>query len=234
MLDKYYEGYWNNYFVKTTVIYKAKPKFYASIKTILYVDDKQGEEMINFFSILPGVDEARASNESSIIFAFNWVRKNIDYRGDLLTRNASEYWQNPYETFKSRQGDCEDGSILIYWICRYLDVPAWKLRIVTTWVILNNEQSGHAFLAVASRPALSIVYDWYVMDWSFYSNNVLRNFRKNPIRKIPDYTPGVTPVWWSFNEEYEWAQHDWRTPYNSKLADRQQQFLLADEVPEPQ
>jgi len=50
---------------------------------------------------------------------YDFVCRNIDYRRDI-----GEFWQTPSETLVSEMGDCEDTSILLTSLLRYVGIDA--------------------------------------------------------------------------------------------------------------
>lgn len=67
-----------------------------------------------------------------------WVYLNINYVSD----EGGDFWKYPHETWVAREGDCEDYSILVAYICEtYLDIPTNILVSDShVWVECNSIQ----------------------------------------------------------------------------------------------
>ena len=77
---------------------------------------------------------------------YDWVCKNIAYRHDI-----GEFWQMPSETIASRQGDCEDSSILLTSLLRTFS---------NAYTILGSYGgSGHAWVSTRGGQVLETTYD---------------------------------------------------------------------------
>lgn len=64
------------------------------------------------------------SDRTRITSALNFVRMAIDYRLDDDQYGMRDYWATPAETLFSRQGDCEDTSILLCSILSAMGIPS--------------------------------------------------------------------------------------------------------------
>lgn len=204
ILDTYYKSYWNNYWVHTNVYYSARPGWKQRVKVILDIDTlEQKQEMKDYFNVDLSTDDEK------VMYALRWVIDNIKYTGDFENQKTPEYWQSAYETFKSKKGDCEDGSILIYRICRILGVPSWKLRIVASYVSYNESIAGHAYLCYTTWGNSDISMNWYVIDWCYYPKLSINSFKNISVMNIDMYSPNERSIWWAFNEDFEFAQKNW-------------------------
>ena len=122
-----------------------------------------------------------------------WVEQNIKYVSDQERWNVPDYWATAEETlskttycngitFLPREGDCEDGAILMYVLCRLKGVPANRLLL---WCG-DTIDGGHCCLFYKpSNYPLSFVS----LDWCYYSipdainNRNLFDFSKKSIRE---------------------------------------------------
>lgn len=68
-------------------------------------------------------------------------------------------------TFGPMEGDCEDGAILMYVVCRLLGVPAESLYI---WAG-DTVAGGHACLVYRPR---NYPLNWVFLDWCFYPDRL--------------------------------------------------------------
>jgi len=226
MLESYKKHYWNNYWNKTNVYYSARPDWLNghTISMILKLDSAKSEAEMKTFFLNATKDATFKNDDSKALFAFTWVRGNIKYIGDFKKSKDYELWQTAFETFNDRTGDCEDGAILMYKICRILGVPAWRLKLRTSQVKYNSKVSGHCYLCYLTIGNNQWSDEWYSLDWCYLPATSLRNFKNKPIRKVEMYNPpeqykSTNPLKWSFNEEFEWSQKDWKLDFKRRIVE---------------
>jgi transglutaminase-like putative cysteine protease len=142
--------------------------------------------------------------DKQVIHCLRWVKNNITYVSDKISWDVDEKWQSIEETIGLRTGDCEDGAILLYWLCRFKGVPANRLYILAGDV----DGGGHCWLGY--KPT-EYPLNWIFLDWCYWYNaNNLGSrslFYINEI-KISEYTPtgkqvndSYYKIWFAFNEE---------------------------------
>lgn len=190
ILDSYYSDFWNNKWKKSNVFYTARgwPIIINSILGDVF------EEVLE--------DYRNQTNDEKVKSVLRWMRANFIYTGDPNQFNKAEFWQYASESWNTREGDCEDGAILMYKLLRNLGVPAFRLKICAGWVVdpNNNSQAGHAYLIYLSEKYNS----WYIVDWCYYYLDSLLNMYITEHKNMSNYKE----IWWTFNEEYMWSQHD--------------------------
>lgn len=210
---QYYQKYWNNYFPTTNIIYGFQPGKYTIVQDVLALDtEEQLQEMRTYFSKFI---ESNSTDDWKVYRALQWVHDNVDYVPDSAQYNADEFWASSYATFKNKKGDCDDGAILIYRIATLMGVPDWKLRIVASTVADPNNAGrtlGHCYVAYLAIGSKDITPAFYCLDWCYYYNKCVLNYKMVRLSDIPEYNPSNSPVWWSFNSENMWSQHTWQTP----------------------
>ena len=138
----------------------------------------------------------------------NWIYKNIKYKIDKDIWQMSEHWNTPDETLKSMQGDCEDGAILMYTLCRLKGISSDRLLLMAGNVLLNNFAStgGHCWLAY--RP-FNYPLNFIFLDWCYYSDlkpihEVCEMQLYNVIGKSiqSQNKTSYLYIWFAFNEIY--------------------------------
>lgn len=191
LLDSYYAAYWNNKWKKTTIIYNARSAGYIPIQDILndgfdkkiYIDTDDNDEKVKQVLL--------------------WARDKLKYKGDREVWNKPEYWQTASETWDLMSGDCEDGAIIMYKLLRNMGVPAFRLKICAGDVLnpMNPQNTvGHAYLIYLSERHNT----WHVVDWCYWPGTSYMCLYGVPHSKITNYRR----IWWSFNEDHMWSQHD--------------------------
>jgi hypothetical protein len=116
---------------------------------------------------------------------------------------SGENWSFSYQTLGRKNGDCEDGAILLYDILRNAGIPAWKLRLNAGFWNPDGTGGGHIWLSyyVESQFWKSKRDDkWVILDWCdepFSATKVEDRIRHTEDKRyIVDY---------SFNEDYTWS-----------------------------
>lgn len=67
--------------------------------------------------------------DSVVLSVLKWAVMRFKYVSDDKVWKLSERWQTPTESLALMTGDCEDGAILMYTLCRKLGVPANQLLL---------------------------------------------------------------------------------------------------------
>jgi len=142
--------------------------------------------MDNLIPIVGGkTDDEKALN------GLKWVIDNIKYIPDKSDKSYKfdEYWAFPYQTLKHKQGDCEDGAILLANILVKSGIPYWKVRLSAG----NVTGGGHAYVTYYCEEKNI----WVILDWCYWPNIL-------PINQRKDYKDETNyqDVWFSWNTKY--------------------------------
>ena len=118
---------------------------------------------------------------------------------------ASENWSFSYQTLERKNGDCEDGAILLYDILRKSGIPAWKLRLNAGFM---NDGGGHCWLSyyVESQFWKNKRDDkWVILDWCDYRD--IKANRETKVEERPRYSElkEYAAIDFSWNEDYTWS-----------------------------
>lgn len=107
--------------------------------------------------------------DTQVVEVFRYVAKHLKYTSDINSDwKMPEKWQTAEETLQRMKGDCEDGAVLTYVLCRLKGVPANRLIIYAGNVYANNQaqQGGHCWFSYRT--------DYYgahaFLDWCYYPN----------------------------------------------------------------
>lgn len=182
------------------------------------------------FEVLQAVDKITTHKDmdAQAHAVLKWVKSNLVYQGDLKTWDIQEYWQTAFETLTRwyliqdgkpilqgekvdgavNCGDCEDGAILMYVLCRLKGIPANRLLILAGVV----EGGGHCWLAY--RPN-QFPLNFAFLDWCYWYNSVVidkRNLFTINKTSILEYATkddeyfqvksNYHTLWVAYNEEY--------------------------------
>jgi len=155
----------------------------------------------------------------------NWVQDFLVYKGDLTHWKANEYWATPDEiltgtsvvnnvNYGPLEGDCEDGAILNYVLCRLKGISANRLMIWCGMVQanINALSGGHACLFY--KP-INYPLNFSTLDWCYYpvktkinerssftfvDKDILEEDRINQTKQNSCYKN----TWFAFNEDFGW------------------------------
>ena len=124
------------------------------------------------------------------------------YVHDSVKHRTSDYWQHPLQTFTDGTGDCDDWAILLYALLRHAGVPAWRLKLVVHLACRPDGKQGEGHMSVLYLAHRD--YEWYTLEGTWYPAFALENFLLTPQKRNPMYGK----IYFTFNEERIWAQHD--------------------------
>ena len=211
------------------IIVKNPQKKGSRLSSIISYIEQKTRYDLNFDGEI-GVEADPVKKHNKIAFeALRWVVKNITYTqlNDTGKATGTGYWSfhrkinklNPdvteiekiildgenwsfsYQTLERKNGDCEDGAILLYDILRNSGIPAWKLRL-NAGIMATGE--GHCWLSyyVESQFWQSKRDDkWVILDWCSLPDTETKvedriRHKENKHYKLIDF---------SFNEDYAWS-----------------------------
>lgn len=157
------EIYWNNKRPKNDKLtYPGRPLF-TNINTKCWIDPRIYFNTDSTVPIISG-----GSHDEIAIKSLDYVKQRTTYKSD---KDPSEFWQFAFETKQRRQGDCEDGAILLANILLASGVPYWRVRLNAGDV----EGGGHAYVTYLAEKD----NQWYILDWCYWydkSKNLQRTF----------------------------------------------------------
>lgn len=125
-----------------------------------------------------------------------------NYEKDSVLHHRPDFWQSPSMTLTSGVGDCDDWAILLYGLLRLAGVPSYRLKCCITEVVSNGVSKGSHFNLLYLA---ELDYEWYTLEGSWYPLIALNRYLNQP-RKLSTDLYGK--IYFTFNEEYLWAQHD--------------------------
>lgn len=82
-----------------------------------------------------------ASERDRASCALSFVQSYVIWRSDMSLHGASDYWQLPDETLRSRMGDCEDSAVLYCSILKAMGIESQLVRC-------KVDGSGHMYARV--------------------------------------------------------------------------------------
>lgn len=186
---------------------------------------KESSVVMNMCNKIPSV----IGYDDQVYEVFSYVWNNLKYIDDGTRWKTPEYWATPEETIKETQvvngtkygpmqGDCEDGAILIYVLCRIKGIPANRLMI---WAGDVQESAvaptgGHCccFYKPIEYPLNFVSLDWcyYPKMLSMLYRNMFE-FHKKDIIEFSKEKLGFTTVWSCYRSSWFFFNED--IAYNS-------------------
>jgi predicted transglutaminase-like cysteine proteinase len=190
--------FWNNKWTKNEVIYQAQGTIKRDVRNLICTKSYILEPVAKAFN--------KQSNDEKALNLLKLVNRILTYKGDFEIKKVAEFWQHPEETYQIRQGDCEDGSLLLISLMRLAGVPAFRVKIcagnvlspVKTAIDISTE-TGHCYVIYLSEK----FNEWFVLDWCYWFSDSIEAFNKTPHRDMKNYKS----IWWTVNDEFSWAQH---------------------------
>lgn len=202
------KNYWDNKHPKNPIVYKGRTipqktdngiitkHLQIDVKTMFSCNDEIIKNFIKTYNI------SGNTNDEKILNIQKCIVQNIKYIGDNLNEGSCEYWQFPFETIFLKNGDCEDGSILLASIAINMGVPSYRLRVVGGVVQPNNfaPSSGHCYVAYLRE----FDNQWVAIDWCYLEDSVIPVSQKCILKNNPIYQK----IHFSFNNEYSWCHQE--------------------------
>lgn len=152
--------------------------------------------------------------DEQVIAVLQFVQRKITYKSDKEVWDTPEYWATAAETWEKKVGDCEDGAILAYVLCRLKGVPADRLYIFAGDVVVPGRSTpgGHAWLGY--RPEYYPL-NWAFLDWCYYytrypiesrqlfyvNKKSIKGYQHSGARIIGPYD-NYQSIWFLVNEDY--------------------------------
>ena len=182
--------YWDNKWEKNKVVYKAQ-KYDMDIRNLVITKS-------NIMNSSPIYKEG-VSQDVIALDTLKAVVARLRYDSDSNIYGTPEYWEYPEITFQRKTGDCEDGALLLISLMRMAGIPAYRVKLCAGWVKMpgTEQLSGHAYVIYLADDAC-----WYAMDWCYYAEDSIANFKKVMHSDNPMYKG----IWWTANDQYTWAQ----------------------------
>lgn len=205
--DELFEYYETNY-ISDFVAYMINSKYRKSVQLKNWIKE-QVHSPTEELSALASKLKKNVDYDEQAILVLNWVAKNIRYVPDSTVWKMSEYWQTASETLQKKTGDCEDGGILIYVLCRLCGIPKNRLFIDAGDVDEpgTNTTVGHAWCTYKpiQYPTSFVFLDWcyYYVSRPVNDRNIFTIYDK----KINEYNSGqrvkskYKQIWFVFNEK---------------------------------
>jgi hypothetical protein len=202
------ETYWNNKHSINPVVYTGRvmpvkcqccnqstvtKRINLDVKTMLTPNDAMCQNLVEKFKL------KQASNDGTMLMIQKWAVQNIKYIGDDISRGTVEYWQFPFETIEFKNGDCEDGALLVAALAIHAGIPAFRIRVVAGLVKPGPTapEGGHAYVAYLRESD----NQWVAIDWCYLEDSRVLVENKTILSQNPFYKE----AWFSFNHLYSWS-----------------------------
>jgi len=143
----------------------------------------------------------------------------------------------PFESIQSEIGDCEDGAILIASLLINAGIPSWRVKVCAAQVVADpvfapsdSELGGHAYcIYLADRPDSERNLEWVILDWCYLQDPEVP-IEEKPLAGDGGQEGAYKDIWFTFNDEYSWAQSAFEVK-EGRISNKRQ--LKKDEVLAP-
>lgn len=204
------EHYWNTKHPRMPIIYKGRAirgydkRIDIDVRNMIWPDDHMLRDVVDKYNLRQETyDETAWACQRFACSIFKYV-------GDKKNSQIEECWQFPNETLVTKQGDCEDGSILLSSLLINAGVPSWRVRVTAGLVqsAPTAPEGGHAYTTYCRETDSN----WIVLDWCYYADPQ-RPVADKPLAKDLDK---YKDIWFSFNDRYSWSHKRYNVIDNVK------------------
>lgn len=164
--------------------------------------DNPTDELITASGIATKTLSSKATIDDKAIACLKYVIRKITYESDSKIWNTEEKWQTAQETLTKGTGDCEDGAILMYILCRLNGVPENRLLLICG----NVEGGGHCWLAYKPN---QYPINWCFLDWCYWPNEMYPDNRPKfyiQNQKIYGEDSRYYSIWFGFNASKSYTE----------------------------
>jgi predicted transglutaminase-like cysteine proteinase len=179
--------FYNNKWIKNELVYQAQGKIDRDPRTLIPAQSH---------ILQPFVKKFTGTDDNKVLAILKWVYNNVIYDEDVDTHKVSEFWQHPEETFQTKLGDCEDGTLLVKALCNLSGIPDYKVKICAGWVKTTSGRGGHCYPIYLRDDDT-----WCILDWCYYYDSKAINERTEHKADLR-----YQDIWWTFTQEFTFAQ----------------------------
>jgi len=184
------EKYYNNKYPKKDIVYRGRYVPNTSDAIAIDVRNFFNEYDSDVRKVVEGL-KLSGSDDDKALKCFLWIIDKIKYVTDDK-KGKRDYWQFGFETIYYKNGDCEDGSILLANMMLLAGIPYWKIRLS----VGDVTGGAHAYVTYYCE----IKDRWVLPDWCYLVN-------KDKIVNRKDYKDeeNYSAVWFSWNSKYSFT-----------------------------
>jgi hypothetical protein len=197
--------YINSGYLDYLITYILDSRFREAIGLKQWIKDQLDHPTPEMISVAKSAVKTlgkNATDDDKAVACLNFVIKNVSYIPDQMTWGTSEKWQTAQETLNLGTGDCEDGAILIYCLCRLNGISEDRLLLFAGDVAGGG---GHCWLGYRpSEYPLNFVF----LDWCYNPDlNSIECKSKYYIQdnRIFSGDSNYLYMWFSFNESKSYS-----------------------------
>lgn len=177
--------WWDHAWKKGNVRFNIRSSGFEDVRSVLYLNGQEWNElkMVCDNQLWMDIED----EDERFCSIRDYVNRRVTYVTDPIQYGKNEFWQSAYETWKRKKGDCDDVAILIKMLTLIAEIPDYRVKCCCLNIndLAGNFIGGH----------FNILYLW----------------RKNNVWTIEEGTwkkGGYGRIWFTFNREFSWAQHD--------------------------
>jgi len=200
------EAYWNAKHPQQDILYEGRPvpgrikRVDWDIRRFIWHDDAILKTVL-YQHVFLGTSNPMLGRSGDLVARDiqEFVVDHLKYVGDEKAQGVEEFWLFPTETYILKQGDCEDGAIMIASFLLNAGIAPWRVRVSAGWVKPSPTapQGGHGYCCYCRETD----NQWVVLDWC-YNQDSHKDVSEKPLLKERD---DYADVWFSFNHLYAWS-----------------------------
>lgn len=215
---KYGPEYWNNKWEQAPIVYKGRALRGSKIKMQIDADVKtfitRNDEILK--AIIEQFELKKSTPNETALACQKFVCSALKYAYDEKINKCPDFWQFPFESVQSGEGDCEDGAILLVSLMINAGIPSWRCKVVAGTALVDPNSSavtstnqakvgGHGWaIYLADRPESERKLEWVILDWCYQEDPDVP-CEKKPLARDGGYKGSYQDVWFTFNDEYSWS-----------------------------
>lgn len=211
-LYSYQSGGWGEKFIQ----WITDSNYRQAVSMKSWLEEQLNNPSAVLTSFAKGVPDGNTMEELMIhvLSSVQATMKYVSDNQDPFDHYAQDYWETGEQALTWKEGDCEDGAVLIYLTARLKGVPASRLMLYCGYVndpTTPGSVAGHCCcLYIPTHYPLC----WSFIDWCYYpTNQPIEGPGARPLYVINDNKPeawsqeanqqissNYTQLWFCFNE----------------------------------
>lgn len=140
----------------------------------------------NLRDLAKAIAGAKTTDDDKAYACLIWVMQNFQYVPDQQNEGVPEYWQYANESLELRQGDCDDGSILLANLMYHAGIRPKRIRLNAGDVV----GGGHCYVTYRRE----FDEQFCTMDWCYQKTSAL--IKDRPLHRDQQSYYGI---WWSWD-----------------------------------
>jgi transglutaminase-like putative cysteine protease len=194
----YTESAWLRSYLEYVIDWRGARK---SVWLKTWLEDQVTKPDRTLVDLAQKLSKGYTKHDDIVIMLLRHVQSILKYTTDKTRWKVEEVWQPAALTLALKTGDCEDGAVLLYVLCRLCGIPKNRLLLLAGDVV----GGGHCWLAY--KPEYYPI-NWVFLDWCYwYDSSHIDPRSKFWIidKTVYGQDPRYKSIWFAFNEDYSYS-----------------------------